>query len=198
MGNEQVNWNSFVMGDKKSFSLLYDLHYESLINYATKFSADTLFIEECVQDLFVKLWQNKSNLKQPENIKYYLFKALRNTILNKIKLSSKEVYVGSESDMLAFDLQIEPSTQNDGLEQWDYLSKKFMYQLTDRQKEAVYLFYVESMNYKEIADLLHIKIGGTYKLLYRAMSSIKVQVKEFEKHGKVVCEYPYGQSNNYH
>ncbi len=187
MDNQQDYWTSFVKGDKKSFSLLYDLHYESLMSYATKFSSDTSFIEEAVQDLFVKLWQNKSNLKQPESIKYYLFKALRNTILNKIKLSSKEVYVGCESDMLAFDLQIDPS-QNDGKEQWDYLSKKFMYKLTDHQKEAVYLFYVEGMNYKEIADLLHIKIGGTYKLLYRAMSIIKVQVKEFEKHGKIVCE----------
>lgn len=190
MGNEKEYWNSFVAGDKKSFSLVYDLHYDALINYAAKFSADTLFIEECVQDLFVKLWQNKGNLKRPENIKYYLFKALRNTILNKMKLSSKEVYVGCESELLAFDLQIDSFTQNDGLEHWDYLSKKFMYKLTDRQKEAVYLFYVEGMDYKEIAELLHIKIGGTYKLLYRAMSSIKVQVKEFEKHGKVVVSSP--------
>ncbi|WP_442588859.1 RNA polymerase sigma factor [Pedobacter sp. AW31-3R] len=188
MDNQQDYWNSFVKGDRKCFSLLYDLHYESLMNYAKKFSADISFIEESVQDLFVKLWQNKSNLKQPENIKYYLFKALRNTILNKIKLSAKEVYVGAEADMLAFDLQMESTSADDSTEQWDYLSKKFMYKLTDHQKEAVYLFYVEDMNYKEIADLLNIKIGGTYKLLYRAMSGIKVQVKEFEKHGKIVCE----------
>lgn len=37
------------------------------------------------------------------------------------------------------------------------------------------------MNYRQIADLFKIRIGRTYKLLYRAVAVIKAQAKEFEK-----------------
>ncbi|EDM35425.1 RNA polymerase ECF-type sigma factor [Pedobacter sp. BAL39] len=189
---EKTYWNSFVNGDQKAFEMLYNIHFDALVGYAGKFSSDVPFIEEAVQDLFVKLWQNRANLKRPESLKYYLFKALRNTIYNKLKSSALEVYVGDEADMIAFDLSADLADAEGPHEDWNVLSHKFMGNLTDRQKEAVYLFYVEEMSYKEIADLLQIKVGGTYKLIYRAMAGIREQARDFESQAGNVHLVPKG------
>jgi len=181
--DENIAWADFVKGDKKSFEFIYNSYYGPLLNYATKFDLDLWFIEEAIQDLFVKLWKNRANLNQPGSIKFYLFRALKNCIYNKIKISHREVYIGDESDMLAFDLHFHP-VYHEGQDS-DQLIKKLLEPLTERQKEAIYLFYVEDMGYKEIADLLKIKIGGAYKLIYRALAGIREQAKDLDVAHKV-------------
>lgn len=180
--DEQLIWNNFLSGDKKSFEQLYYLHYDSLINYALRLHQDINFVEESIQDLFVKLWQNKANLNIPDGPKYYLLKALRNIIYNKLNKIQKEVYVGSEHEILAFEFDIpqEPSDYN------KELIKKLMADLTVRQREAVYLFYQEGLNYQEVADLLKIKVGGTYKLIYRAVENMREQFKTEQMEGRII------------
>jgi len=177
--DEHVIWACFVKGDKKCFELLYQLHYESLSRYAYKFSQDVLFIEEVIQDLFIKLWNSRENLNRPDSIKYYLFRALKNLIYNKLKSHSREVYMGDSSDLLAFELNVESMFPLDRPD-WEELSGKLFFDLTERQKEAIYLLYVEDMSYQEIAELLKIKIGGTYKLIYRAVSKIREKTKDLK------------------
>jgi RNA polymerase sigma factor (sigma-70 family) len=184
--NEHICWDSFVKGDKKSFEYLYNEYFEALIKYASKFSSDQAFIEESVQDLFVKIWQNRERLNAPASVKYYLFKALRNLIYNKLTSTSKEVYIGDESDLLAFDLKMDAADPYDSSESWDTATDSLLNHLTQRQKEAVYLFYVEGLSYKEISDLLNIKVGGTYKLIYRAISAMREQSKDFELSGREI------------
>lgn len=167
------HWDGFLRGEEKSFEALYNQHYESLVSYASKLSTDQTFIEEAIQDLFVKLWKNRENLTKPASVRHYLFKALRNVILNKFSVIKKEISIGSETDLLAFELQYSSINISQELDDWSSLTRTLLDDLTDRQKEAIYLFYAEGMTYKEIADLLKINIGGTYKLMYRAISRIK-------------------------
>nr|WP_199156970.1 sigma-70 family RNA polymerase sigma factor [Pedobacter sp. ASV2] len=171
--DEQLLWMNFLKGDKKSFEEIYHHYFQSLNQYAIRFNQDINFVDEAIQDLFVKLWQNKANLNIPQSPKHYLLKSLRNIIYNKITVVRKELYVGAESDMLAFefDMRQEPSDYN------KELIKRLMGDLTIRQREAVYLYYQEGLDYQEVADILKIKIGGTYKLIYRAVENMREQIK---------------------
>lgn len=162
-------WAQFKNGDKRSFEAIYHQHYSALVNYGLRLKQDVNFVEEAVQDLFVKLWQNRDNLNRPVSLKHYLLKSLRNIIYNKLNAVSREFYVGDETDMLGFEFHI----PKDSADYHQQLLKKLMAELTDRQREAVYLFYEEELSYQEISDLLKIKIGGTYKLIYRAIEKMK-------------------------
>lgn len=162
-------WAQFKNGDKRAFEAIYHQHYSALVNYGLRLKQDVNFVEEAVQDLFVKLWQNRDNLNRPASLKHYLLKSLRNIIYNKLNAVSREFYVGDETDMLGFEFHI----PRDSADYHQQLLKKLMAELTDRQKEAIYLFYQEELSYQEISDLLKIKIGGTYKLLYRAIEKMK-------------------------
>jgi len=162
-------WAQFKNGDKRAFEAIYHRHYGALVNYGLRLKQDVNFVEEAVQDLFVKLWQNRDNLNRPASLKHYLLKSLRNIIYNKLNAVSREFYVGDETDMLGFEFHI----PRDSADYHQQLLKKLMAELTDRQKEAVYLFYQEELSYQEISDVLKIKIGGTYKLIYRALEKMK-------------------------
>jgi len=167
-------WALFKDGDQKAFEAIYHQYYGTLINYGLRLKQDLHFVEEAVQDLFVKLWQNRHNLNQPASAKHYLLKSLRNLIYNKLNTTPKEIYVGDENDILNFEFHL-PKDQSDYPRQ---LLKRLMENLTDRQKEAIYLFYQEELSYQEISDLLKIKIGGTYKLLYRAVDNMKAALQQ--------------------
>lgn len=173
MENEGKIWTLMKMGDEAAFETLFHHHYPLLFNYARRFNVDAHLIEESVQELFIKIWQNKANLGQPASIKHYLFKSLRNTIHNKLSARRRELYVDSWDHLLEFHLSYTPE---DNTYPFTGLSDEIQHslnQLTARQREAIYLFYFEDLDYQEIADLLEINIGGAYKLIYRALDSLK-------------------------
>lgn len=180
--SENELWTHFKDGDKKAFEAIYHQHYSTLINYGLRIKQDHHLVEEAIQDLFVKLWQNRANLNLPASIKHYLLKSLRNQIYNKLSVAQKELYVGDENDILKFEFHI-PKDHSDYAQQ---LMKRLMEDLTERQKEAVYLYYQEELSYQEIADFLKIKIGGTYKLLYRAVDKMKHNLKHKSKENQTV------------
>ncbi len=171
--DEHILWTNFLRGDKKSFEKFYHLYFDSLGEYAFRLHPDASFADEAIQDLFVKLWRNRENLSIPKSPKHYLFKSLRNLVYNKLSAVRKEKYVGSESDIVAFEFNLpqEPSDYN------KELVKRLMTDLTVRQREAVYLFYQEGLDYQEVADILKINIGSTYKLVYRAVDQMREQFK---------------------
>lgn len=45
--------------------------------------------------------------------------------------------------------------------------------LTDRQREAIYLRYMQNLDYEEIAELLDMSPGSVRKLVYRAIMSLR-------------------------
>jgi len=171
--DEQLIWSKFLSGDKRSFEQLYHQYFDALSQYGSRLQQDINFVDECIQDLFVKLWQNKSNLNIPASPKHYLFKSLRNIMYNKISAVRREVYVGDENDILAFEFRAFAESSDYNQE----LVKRLMADLTVRQREAVYLFYQEGLDYQEVADILKIKVGGTYKLIYRAVENMRENFK---------------------
>lgn len=185
--SETEIWAHFKNGDKKAFEIIYHQYYSALVNYGLRIKQDQNLAEEAIQDLFVKLWQNRHNLNQPSSLRHYLLKSLRNVIYNKLNIIQKELYVGDENDILNFEFHI-PKDHSDYHQQ---LLKRLMQDLTERQKEAVYLFYQEELSYREISDLLNIKIGGTYKLLYRALDKMK---SNFDQHKGLLDQKTYNPS----
>ena len=67
-----------MIGDEQSFELLYRRYFIWLCAFANKFLIDPRVSEEVVQDIFLKLWENRATLRSVESGKSYLFMAVRN------------------------------------------------------------------------------------------------------------------------
>lgn len=169
-------WMGFKDGHVSAFEALYYRFYNNLERYGHRFENHEELIQESIQDLFVKLWRNKDRLSIPESPKHYLMKALRNIIYSKQQIQGRLVYKGTDADLAVL---TQSQTEEMPFLATDSLSVELeyhIYRLTAKQREAIYLFYVEDFGYKEIAEFFGIRREGAYKLIYRAIDALRAEM----------------------
>ena len=170
-------WNNFLAGDNEAFSCIYRLYIQRLYQYGLLFSGDRYFVKDCVHDVFVKIYNNRSNLSSTDNILFYLSIALKNTIINGLQRQGKVFYQ---------DIIIEPNTIEDYAETPEtiYINKEadimtnntiknWMSLLTPRQREVIYYRFVLDLSISEISDTLQMNYQSVSNLIQRALDKIR-------------------------
>src|SRR5262245_27359024 len=82
-------WNKFRNGSADAFGELMRTHYPDLFTYGTRFTRDTPLVKDCIQDLFLSLWMNRTTIGETSFIKYYLLKNLRQILTKAISQSRR-------------------------------------------------------------------------------------------------------------
>jgi len=172
-------WIRFKGGDEYSFESLFNIHYDGLSSYGLKFTTNTYLIEESIQDLFVKMWNNRMTLSIPVDVRAYIFKAFRSVIFRKLQRSSRELVNPLDETRYKFQLEMSPDEEildKETQEEVRRKIKKALNSLTSRQREAIYLRFYENMSYEEISEIMEIEKGASYKLVYRALDRLKAEL----------------------
>jgi len=74
-----------IAGDQTAFELLFKFYYPGLIIFASNIVLSKDEAEEIVQDFFVRLWDNRQNIKTDSNLKNYFFTSVKNRSINFLK-----------------------------------------------------------------------------------------------------------------
>ena len=169
-------WDSFRAGDEKALERLFCSYFTVLLNYGHKFTLNCYLIEESVQDLFVRLWNNRSSIGSTNNVKHYLFKAYRHILFRKLRKQAANVMEKLDDERYDFRIELAPDQEmikeeNDA--ELRLTIEKGLAALTSRQREAIYLRFYEDLSYEEVSEILNLNIGGTYKLIYRALDGLR-------------------------
>lgn len=110
-----------------------------LYRYGTKFVNDEELVKDCIQELFIKLYENRHKLPDLDNPLFYLFGSLKNLLIDLLRRNQRMLYLSPEE--LPFQAQF-VYNQEDNEEPDDDIKNKFeeeMSLLSDRQKEVIYL-----------------------------------------------------------
>ena len=83
--DEQIVSRFNATEDPAVFAEIYRRYHAQLYSAAYKRCSSTDATEEIVQDLFIKLWKNRSNIKITSSLSGYLFTTIRNMVLNHIQ-----------------------------------------------------------------------------------------------------------------
>jgi RNA polymerase sigma factor (sigma-70 family) len=176
-------WASYRKGDEKSFESLYDTYYGQLINYGARFTTDINLIEESIQDLYIKLWNKRSSVKDTPSVKYYLYKAFRRILIRKIKYTPAIILSSTlTDDKLNFSFELSPEAllmSKERLIKIQAQLQEALSGMTNRQREIIYLKFYEDISYEEISKMMNITVKGTYKLIYRALEALKDRMGNF-------------------
>lgn len=168
-------WQSFKEGDRDSFETIYFHHFDHLYEYGMRLAADGELVKDCIHDLFVKLWNNKSNLADVTAVRSYLLVSLRTTIYNKLQQSSRIVATEIE-DTCPFEMIFSVESEFIKKETRSVQAQQLveaLNRLTPRQKEVIYLRYFEELEYEDIARIMNITVKGTYKLTARGLETLR-------------------------
>ena len=176
--NPETHWHALKNDGAKALEELYHLYANPLYNYGAKFTSDKELIRDCIQSLFVTLWTRRTYLKQPDNVKNYLFKAFRLSIFKKASLLNKhERYEETEhyhfNAAINFEEKLIREENQLALQQRIQAS---LDQLSARQREAIFLKFYEGLSYEEIAEIMGISVKGSYKLMARAIDGLREQL----------------------
>lgn len=169
--DEKSLWLKFQQGDEDALAQIYSTFFDPLYNYGFKFTRDSTLIEDCIQELFLKLMRNRKNYTVPDSIRNYLFKAFRSQMFDRMEQLKKQVS-RDINDSMTFELESEKGFQDLDEEKQKKLQVA-MAQLTPRQREAIFLKYHEGFSYPAIAEMLSLSQKATYKLIGRAIQTLR-------------------------
>lgn len=174
MEKDHKIWEDFKDGDETALSYVYFQYFHSMFQYGIRFKNDPEFIKDCIQDVFFKLIQAGERLGTTENIRFYLFRALKNVIYKEISKSKKIELV--EFVALKFDAPFkleEEIAEKENATNKEMALLKALNELSDRQREVIYLRYECGMEYDQICDIMQLKNDSARKLVFRAIKSLK-------------------------
>jgi len=77
-------------GDEKAFTALFYDYHHLIGQYVFSVTRSYEFSEEIVQDVFLKVWDQRSRLKEVNSIKAWIFIITRNYTLNAIRKQGVE------------------------------------------------------------------------------------------------------------
>ncbi|MFD1141204.1 RNA polymerase sigma factor [Larkinella insperata] len=172
--SHELLWDKFRAGDKEAFGKLALHYYRLLYNYGLNLNRDEEFISDCIQDLFLELWERRAFLSRTEYVKTYLLKALRNKIFKesaRLKRFQEPRHVpfevGADSSIESYIvLKEEEAAQIRQLNLvLDTLSK--------RQREIVYLRFYQGLEFEEISHIMGLTRQSVANLLHRTLKKIK-------------------------
>ena len=167
-----VLWESYKQGDRESFGKLFRRYHQPLIQFGGKFSSDQELLEDCIQELFVELWQNKSQT-QVQSVKAYLFKALKYKLFRALQKKSG-LALTSIHDETGFEFSHETlliSKQESEEKAAKVIAA--MQQLSNRQKEIVYLKFYQELSYEEVSEVMGINYQVARNLFHQSVKALR-------------------------
>lgn len=171
---DQFLWGKFLSGDDKSYVYFYEKYTQDLFSFGMCFTADRDLVRDCIQDVFVKIYSRRSHLRKTENVKLYLFRALKNTLLNVFQKDVK--FISLESVELTYSTDYAIKDVIIGSEQEQEDREKMIYVLdllTARQKEVIHYRYVEEMSMDEICVMMNMNYQSVQNLIQRSIKKVR-------------------------
>ena len=172
---EQTLWKDMISGNKKSFEDLYNQYFQALINYGFRITKNENLIEDAVQELFISIWNNRTNLSEVNEVKFYLFRSLKNRILRQLE---KDIFDKSEDVDVYLDLLISISEEQKKIDSeqintnLDTLQRAIAH-LPIRQQEVINLKYYHDFTLDEIAKLMDVNKQSVSNLLFRSYAILR-------------------------
>lgn len=188
LNTDQHVWEAFLRGDHTAFDRIYTRYFSLLFRYGLRFTSDRDLIKDVLQDLFTELFARQQNLPLIRRPGSYLMVCLRRKLFRSRNLSARHSPENLQKEPeYDFCLELSPEHQMIAGEQLRDQQKHLQHailQLTSRQKEAVYLYFYESLSYEEIAGILDLKeIKYARTLIYRAVAALR---KDLHKSGSAL------------
>ena len=167
-------------GDEGAFRQIFDLYRDKLYAYSLKFTKSKVSAEEIVQEVFIKIWENKARLNPELSFRAYLYKITQNQVFDYLKKAANDItfrkamirWVDSYADRV-----------EDGviMAEYEEVVRQAVEQLPPQRKLIFQLSRDHYMSHEEIATQLGI-----------SKNTVKVQIV---KAGKFIKEYFYHRTD---
>lgn len=159
-------------GDTCALSRIYDVYAEKVYCLAFRLLKDTGWSEDLVQEVFVKIWNNREQLKEDVPIWPFLYTLTKRESLNKLRSikRSQEAFERLLQYVQDFSASAEENLINKELAA---KIKDCFADLPLQQERAIIMSKVEGMSYKEISQELNISPNTVKNHVVQALKTLR-------------------------
>ncbi|MBA4167079.1 MAG: sigma-70 family RNA polymerase sigma factor [Chitinophagaceae bacterium] len=163
-------WNASMEGDQQAFGQLFRRYYSLLFQYGNKICADTVVLEDCIQELFTELWHKRPGLVL-QSVKAYLLQALKFKLYKSFR-ERKFSYDMNENSVFELSYESFLIDKEETLEKTTSIISA-MNTLPARQKEVIYLKIYKGLSYEEVSAIMDINYQVVRNLLCQALKALR-------------------------
>lgn len=180
--HENELWHFYKEGDVKALESLYERYQNPLSNYGFRFTPDNACIEETLEELFLRLWQQREWIAKPAVIKQYLYLTFRRSLLQRLDYGLPRYGEIQSEEHIPFNIELADNHPWVARERMETLADKASHllpSLSNRQREALFLKYYEELSYEQIADIMHVSMGSAKRMLYQGIEYFRNKLHDF-------------------
>lgn len=163
--------------NKEAFSLLFQKYYTDLVLFCGNFVRDKSSCEDIVQSIFLKLWNDRKNIRIETSLKSYLLRAVRNSCFDEFR--HLEIVRQYESDP---DHSVLDNYDTENYILYSDLSahlQQALDQLPAAYREAFEMNRFEGLKYREIAVRLNVSERTVEVRVSKALEMLRKLLKDF-------------------
>jgi RNA polymerase sigma factor (sigma-70 family) len=168
-------WDEFISGNHSCFGKLFRGFYSGLYGYGLKLCNDPGLVEDCIQNLFVSVWERRFELNHITSPNVYLFVSLRRNLIKARKKKDHEIGITEEvQENISIQFGAEEIiVKRESKKELQAELQKAMTHLSNQQKEVLYLHFYNGMSYGEIEEILSINRQSVRNHMYWAMETLR-------------------------
>jgi RNA polymerase sigma-70 factor (family 1) len=164
------------LGNETALAAIYRKYWQQLYLSAYNVLKDKLACEDIIQELFIKLWNNRDNIEINVSLKAYLYAATRYEVYRQVKNGRVTADV---FDRLYDYLQTPAEYENIEYKELMNRVSLVVNTLPDKCREVYKLSREDYLSHKQIASRLNISTKTVENHLTRALRQLRTSLGSF-------------------
>lgn len=175
---EQLLLQGIRNGDQSSFSTVFSAYYRDLVMFSMTFTRNVEVSEEIVQDIFMKIWEDRQTLYINSSLKSYFLKSVQNRSFDWLRhLKIRDNYA---RDILDHAILYENDTEKYVLRsELEMCIENALGNLPPECAEVFRLNRFQGLTYPEIAKKLNVSVRTVEVRISKALHLLRLELKDY-------------------
>ena len=170
-------WLQLQGGSELALGQLLTRYFNLLQNYGYKFVRNEAFVKDCVQEVFIEIWNRRTRIATPVSVRAYLLSCVRKRVVREAyrQRIPNDDEVAEPEDEAAF-VEFSPEwtlIEQESLQETTHRVAEALNQLPRRQREVIYMRYYQNLDRDEIAAIMDVNPQSVSNLLQAAFKTFR-------------------------
>jgi RNA polymerase sigma-70 factor (ECF subfamily) len=179
MKNEKVILEQLITGSHKAFTQIYNQYFDLLYGFVFKLLHSHAMAAEIVQDVFIKVWENRAKIDPNGAFKSWIFKIAKNDLIDLLRVQMNNPlfedylnYCNNENITISQDNSFD-------FDQFMTALTTAKIKLSPRQAQVFELCKEEGLSAKIVSKQLNISEQAVYNYLSQSIHFLRNELKHF-------------------
>jgi RNA polymerase sigma-70 factor (ECF subfamily) len=175
-------------GDDAAFNYLVERYRRAMISFMFRMVHNAAIAEDLSQEVFLRVYRSRASYSADAKFTTWLYRIATNLAVNHARDNKNErpevkTSIDAVDDETGLSIDVPDSRLNVEQEilRRERLQaiRKHVEALPERQRMAVMMHKYQEMDYRQIAEVLHLSESATKSLLFRAYETLRESLKDF-------------------